>query len=727
MSDESERRGDPARTGKSVPPATVPRPASRPPDAARSIPAAPQTYPQHFRATTKMSADEIAEVIAATERAKAAGEFDPERTVVVDSHDIDADEAPTVDYDPRVRGVYMSPSQRDRAPQPDVAAEGESTPQPISGEDTPDDIDGAMTIERPHLSMKQSEGGRRRTSRRTVRIPDDQVRRVGNTVQIPIVAQRAPTAEGTPSPPRRARDGEATYRSENDGSTSRQHEHDIAEPPTIASDPSTVADDVPRDQSSREDLSRELVEEITIVRPLRIISIGSEPPPPFTSAEAAWPPAAFVPSEPPARHAAVEGPRSEVPSVSKTDLLPPPLEVPEDGWTPIAPPVSDIESAVSEALAQADGAADATPHSDSAPELETDLLEDVEPDAAIIAPVTTPKRPPPPPKKAQTEPTPLPSAAQATGSSVSGTTPAVAPAQAPPPPPQQQQQQQQQQQKKAQAETKPATDAESDLRTTAAEPGAKKKPKAWFEDLFSEDYIKTMDQLSPEHLRLEVDFIEESLGVEKQAVVLDLACGRGEHALELAARGYSVLGLDLSTVALNVAHAGAARMPPLRDITKPSFMKADMRELDFEENFDGAYCWSTSFGYFDDETNLGVLKKLHRALRQGGMLLIDVANRDFVAPRSPGLVWFEGDGCVCMDDMYVDFLTSRLRVKRTAMFEDGHSRELEYSIRLYSLSELGRMLHEVGFRVVEVTGHLAHPGVFFGTESPRLVVLAERS
>ena len=65
--------------------------------------------------------------------------------------------------------------------------------------------------------------------------------------------------------------------------------------------------------------------------------------------------------------------------------------------------------------------------------------------------------------------------------------------------------------------------------------------------------------------------------------------------------------------------------------------------------------------------------------------------------------------------------------KRTAMFDDGRSRELDYSIRLYSLHELGKMLHDCGFKVVEVTGHPAHAGVFFGAESPRIIVLAERS
>jgi hypothetical protein len=109
------------------------------------------------------------------------------------------------------------------------------------------------------------------------------------------------------------------------------------------------------------------------------------------------------------------------------------------------------------------------------------------------------------------------------------------------------------------------------------------------------------------------------------------------------------------------------------------------------------------------------------------MFLLDVANRDYVARNTPGLNWFEGDRCVCMDDTYLDFFTSRLRVKRTAMFEGGISRELDFSIRLYTLHELGKLLHEAGFKVLEVTGHPAHPGVFFGSESPRIIVLAERA
>jgi hypothetical protein len=79
-----------------------------------------------------------------------------------------------------------------------------------------------------------------------------------------------------------------------------------------------------------------------------------------------------------------------------------------------------------------------------------------------------------------------------------------------------------------------------------------------------------------------------------------------------------------------------------------------------------------------------------------------------------------------MDEMTVDFITSRMRVKRTLMLDDGRSREIEYSMRVYSLHELGKILHDHGFKVCEVSGRLATPGVFFGNESPRTIILAEK-
>jgi SAM-dependent methyltransferase len=245
--------------------------------------------------------------------------------------------------------------------------------------------------------------------------------------------------------------------------------------------------------------------------------------------------------------------------------------------------------------------------------------------------------------------------------------------------------------------------------------------RPWWEDIFGEDFSRAIPRLTDKQVAREVDFIEESLGVAKGGVVLDLGCGSGLHAVDLASRGYGVVGYDLSVYQL----ALAADVAQERD-QKINFLQGDMREMAFEAMFDGIYCWNTSFGYFEEEKNQAVAERVFRALKPGGMFLIDVANRDFAASYSPSQLWYEGDSCVCMDDMSVDFITSRLRVKRSVIFDDGRSRECTYSVRLYSLHELGKLLHDVGFRVTEASGNTATPGVFFGEVSPRLIVLAQK-
>jgi len=250
---------------------------------------------------------------------------------------------------------------------------------------------------------------------------------------------------------------------------------------------------------------------------------------------------------------------------------------------------------------------------------------------------------------------------------------------------------------------------------------AKKRGKPWWEELFNDDYLRTVGTITDGEIAADANFIEDSLGVAKGATVLDLACGTGRHAIELGRRGYQVVGFDLSLSMLARASDEAQERGQ-----KINFVQGDMREMTFEDAFDGVYCWQTSFGFFEEEKNAGVIGRVHRALRKGGQFLLDVVNRDYVAREAPSLVWFEGDGCICMDEMQMDFITSRLRIKRTMMIDDGRSKEIEYSVRAYSLHELGKMLHDAGFRVAEVTGKLQTPGVFFGCESPRIMILAEK-
>lgn len=251
-------------------------------------------------------------------------------------------------------------------------------------------------------------------------------------------------------------------------------------------------------------------------------------------------------------------------------------------------------------------------------------------------------------------------------------------------------------------------------------PPPKKKPQ-WWEELFSDDYLRTVPVPSTKAVNKQVDFIEQRLGLAQGATILDVGCGLGLHAIELTRRGYLVVGLDLSLPMLSRAADEAQDQG-----FKINFLHADMREMNFEGAFDAVLLWGTTLGYFDDDTNKQVLERIHRALKPGGLILLEVVNRDFAVRSQPNLVWFQGDGCVVMEETSFNFIASRLQVKRNVILDDGRQRETTYSVRLYSLHELGQVLHQRGFRVSEITGREATPGVFFGADSPKLIVLAER-
>jgi len=252
-------------------------------------------------------------------------------------------------------------------------------------------------------------------------------------------------------------------------------------------------------------------------------------------------------------------------------------------------------------------------------------------------------------------------------------------------------------------------------------PRRPRRSKPWYEEVFDENYLRTLPFMTPEQTLREVDFIENSLAPEKGARVLDVGCGYGRHSIELVQRGLTVTGLDLS-LPLLIRAADEAQKRAL----SVNFVHSDMRSLAFDREFDSAYCMLTSFGYFDEETNAKVAEGMARALKPGGRLLLDVVNRDYIVSDLPARIWWEGDGCVVLEEVEFNFNTSRILTHRSVVFEDGRQLDQEISVRAYSLHEMGRVLRQAGFRVLEVSGSIYTPGRFFGASSRNLLILAER-
>lgn len=121
----------------------------------------------------------------------------------------------------------------------------------------------------------------------------------------------------------------------------------------------------------------------------------------------------------------------------------------------------------------------------------------------------------------------------------------------------------------------------------------------------------------------EADFvisIFKKFGVPDGAEVIDVACGTGRHALELAARGYRVVGVDRSEDMLARARESAARAAASID-----FYARDMRSIDLpSRRFDAATCLFDSIGYVATTSSVvEALHSMHEHLRPGGVVILE--------------------------------------------------------------------------------------------------------
>jgi SAM-dependent methyltransferase len=105
--------------------------------------------------------------------------------------------------------------------------------------------------------------------------------------------------------------------------------------------------------------------------------------------------------------------------------------------------------------------------------------------------------------------------------------------------------------------------------------------------------------------------------------VLDVCCGAGRHARALAARRYTVTGVERDADAV----AQAREMEG-----GPSYIQADVRDYRPEHAaHDLAILMSQSFGYFDAVANGDLLQRLAKGIRDGGRIVLDLWNPEFFA------------------------------------------------------------------------------------------------
>lgn len=252
--------------------------------------------------------------------------------------------------------------------------------------------------------------------------------------------------------------------------------------------------------------------------------------------------------------------------------------------------------------------------------------------------------------------------------------------------------------------------------------------KQWYEELF-ENYAVNYDKESFTQGTIgECDFIEKEIEYNKQVEILDIGCGTGRHSIELAKRGYQVVGIDLSESMLQ-----RAKQKAVAENLQINFEKHDARKLTYLSQFDLVIMLCEGgFSLMEtDQMNFQILQNAANALKPKGKLIFTTLNglfplfhsvKEFLNSESKS-------GNATYDNNLFDLMT--FRESNTIYIEDdfGNKKEIRFNERYYVPSEITWLLKTLNFQKIDVFG--AKLGAFsradkLSTEDYEMLVVAEK-
>jgi SAM-dependent methyltransferase len=208
--------------------------------------------------------------------------------------------------------------------------------------------------------------------------------------------------------------------------------------------------------------------------------------------------------------------------------------------------------------------------------------------------------------------------------------------------------------------------------------------KQWYEELY-ESFQNYDQEPYARNTQAEVDVIERVIGRHRSSGILDVGCGTGRHALELARRGHQVVGIDLSEEMLAKGRVAAAE-----ENLNLAFIARDARDLGLNAEFEVAIilCEGAFSLMETDEMDRLILSNVACALEPGGTLIMTAPNAAYMLARAS-------------EDSTFDPVTCREASELAITSQDGRKRILDCTQRYYTCPELRWLLEQAGFHHVE--------------------------
>lgn len=226
-----------------------------------------------------------------------------------------------------------------------------------------------------------------------------------------------------------------------------------------------------------------------------------------------------------------------------------------------------------------------------------------------------------------------------------------------------------------------------------------------------------------------VNFIEYVSKIKSPMKILDIACGGGDQAKVFAEKGHEITGIDFVPALVEFAENKFRE-----NSLKGTFIKDDMRNINYENEFDLVTILSGSFGFFSDEDNLKLLISVRKALKTGGKVFIMFITPHYLSGRIKD--WIETDEGWYLTEAWFNKEESTYNSTRTYIQKNGTiiepENEIGYhaheKIRAYTIPEMKTILNKAGLNYIDsyYDRLIDIPPVELNQEHTRNMVLAEK-
>jgi SAM-dependent methyltransferase len=198
---------------------------------------------------------------------------------------------------------------------------------------------------------------------------------------------------------------------------------------------------------------------------------------------------------------------------------------------------------------------------------------------------------------------------------------------------------------------------------------------------------------TPEMTAADLRFLERTLQITPGAQLLDVPCGNGRHAVELAKLGCRVTGVDSSE-----EYIVEARSAPV----DAEWILGDMCDLPWSNRFDGAYCFGNSFGYLDRQAAGIFLAGIGRCLKPGGRFAIATGMAaESILPTLLQKRWHRTGDILTLSEARYDCAEGRLDIDYT-FIRNGEVETRPSASYVFTVAEMRRMHADAGLETVEL-------------------------